>query len=50
MTRYLFGMIAVISLIGVLTKKLFILNKLLISFLFGCGFGGNRKANISSEP
>ena len=32
MTRYAFGMIAVISLIGVASKKLFILNKLLIAF------------------
>jgi disulfide bond formation protein DsbB len=37
MTRYVFGMIAVISLIGVATKKLFILNKLLIALSSATG-------------
>ncbi len=37
MTRYVFGMIAVISIIGVATKKLFILNKLLIALSSAAG-------------
>ena len=53
MTRYLFGMIAVISLIGVATKKLFILNKLLITFSSAAGLAVTGKQiylqNLSTE-
>jgi disulfide bond formation protein DsbB len=53
MTRYVFGMIAVISLIGVATKKLFILNKLLIAFSSIAGLAVTGKQiylqNLSAE-
>jgi disulfide bond formation protein DsbB len=53
MTRYLFGMIALISLIGVATKKLFILNKLLITLSSAAGLAVTGKQiylqNLSKE-
>ena len=53
MTRYLFGMIAVISLIGFITKKMFLFNKLLVALSSIAGLAVTGKQiylqNLSEE-
>ena len=53
MTRYIFGMVAVISLIGIITDKFFVINKLLIAFSSIAGLAVTGKQiylqNLSEE-
>ena len=53
MTRYLFGMIALISLIGFITKKMFLFNKLLVALSSIAGLAVTGKQiylqNLSEE-